>query len=270
LIIAGGSITNSPWFTWADHVEQILQPACVENLSFKGCGNKFIALSTINLILEKKPPVGSLVMPMFTMVDKFDQYVDADQARTLAHERHPPINIRAKYCEVGQSGFWSTGGHFPLAKQVYRENFFNLDWLTTDTILDIFCLQQVCVQHGLDFFPVFDSDIWNWTDDDYTKIALGESCPARNLLDGDLAKKFKSLVIEHTKTISLIEHARTNNLPIYSSINYLHPSSMVHWSWLQSHVLPVLAQQYQTHKINESYMNKIQNFTKEWDTQVYS
>ena len=270
LIIAGGSITNSPWFTWADHAQQFLQPTRTVNLAIKGCGNKFIALSLINHILQHRPPVGSLVMPMFTMIDKFDQYVDADQVKQLSNEKHPPITLESGYCKPSEAGFWSTGSHFPLAKQLYKENFYNLDWFATDTILNIFSLQQVCTQYGLDFFPVFDSDIWNWTEEDYNKIALGENCPTRNLLNGSLAQNFKSLISEYTANISLIEYARKNNLPIYNSLNKLHPASDVHWSWFQSHILPHFENKYVLHKISRSYINKIQKFTKEWNTLVYS
>lgn len=270
LIIAGGSITNSHWFTWADHAQQFLQPTRTVNLAIKGCGNKFIALSLINHILRHRPPAGSLVMPMFTMIDKFDQYVDSDRVKELFKEKHPPITLESKYCKSSESGFWSTGSHYPLTKQLYKENFYNLDWFATDTVLNIFSLQQVCTQYGLDFFPVFDSDIWNWTEEDYNKIVLGENCPRRDLLTANLTQNFKSLIEEYTKNISLIEYARKNNLPIYNSLNKLHPSSDVHWSWFQSQVLPHLEKKYILHKISQSYINKIQKFAKEWNTLVYS
>lgn len=36
LIISGASVTNNPWFTWANHAEEYLQPKTVTNLSIKG------------------------------------------------------------------------------------------------------------------------------------------------------------------------------------------------------------------------------------------
>ena len=83
-------------------------------------------------------------------------------------------------------------------------------------------------------------------------------------------ENFKSLIFEHTKNISLIEYARKNNLPIYNSLNKLHPSSDVHWSWFESHVLPHLENKYIVHKISKSYLSKIQQFTKEWNILDYS
>jgi hypothetical protein len=266
LIIAGASITNSPWFTWADHIQQILQPQHTVNLAIKGCGNKFITLSLIKHIVQQRPPSGSLIMPMFTMIDKFDQYVDADQAQELSGEKHPPITLEPNYCKSSQPGFWCTGSHFPLAKQFYEENFYNLDWFATDTILNIFSLQQVCKQYELDFFPVFDSDIWNWTEQDYNKIAIGEDCIRRNLLNGDLVKNFKSLLPDSIiNSVGLIEYARQNNMPVYNSLNKLHPPSDVHWSWLQSHILPNIENKYVLHPVSQSYADKIQRFTKEWN-----
>lgn len=267
LVIAGGSITKSPWFTWADHVQQLLQPSTTVNLSVKGSGNKFISLCLINYILHHHIPPGSLIMPMFTMVDKFDQYVDVNQAQELSKEKHPPITLESNYCKPFESGFWSTGCHFPLVKQVYKENFYNLDWFTTDTIFNIFALQQVCNQYNLDFFPVFDGDIWNWTDEDYDKIAVGQNLPGRNLLNGNLAQKFKSLLPESPipLTNSLLEYARKNNMPIYTPLHNVHPPSDVHWAWTQSHVLPCLENKYAIHKISESYVNKIEKFVQEWN-----
>ena len=117
---------------------------------------------------------------------------------------------------------------------------------------------------------MFDSDIWNWTEQDYNLIALGEDCDKRDFLNGNLTQNFKSLIFEHTKNISLIEYARKNNLPIYNSLNKLHPSSDVHWSWFESHVLPHLENKYIVHKISKSYLSKIQQFTKEWNILDYS
>lgn len=271
LVIAGGSITNSPWFTWADHVQQLLQPNQTVNLAIKGCGNKFIALSLINQIIQRSIPAGSLIMPMFTMIDKFDQFVNSDRAQGLSKEKHPPITLESTYCKLSESGFWSTGSHFPLAKQLYKENFYDLDWFATDTILNIFSLQQVCNQYNLDFFPVFDSDIWNWTEEDYNKIAQGENRPRRNILNGDLAQRFRSLLPESaTHFVSLIEYARQNSMPIFNSVNKLHPPSDVHWAWTQSHVLPCFENRYVLHKINRSYISKIEEFTQEWNTLNYS
>ena len=267
LIIAGGSITKGPWFTWADNVQQLLMPNTTVNLSEKGCGNKFIALCLINHIVNNPLPRNTLIMPMFTMVDKFDQYVDAKQAQELSKEKHSPITLESKYCKDSESGFWGTGCHFPLVKKIYKENFYNLDWFVTDTIFNIYLLKQVCDQYDLDFFPVYDSDIWSWTESDYNQIAQGQYCAKHDLLSGELARKFKSLLPESPIAYknSLLEFARQNHMRIYNSLHNLHPPSNVHWAWTQSHVLPCLESKYFIHKTSQSYIEKIEKFSQEWD-----
>lgn len=266
LIISGASVTASAWFTWADHAEALLQPNQVINLAVKGCGNKFIALSLINYVLSNDLPPNTLAMPMFTCVDKFDLYCDAVRVRELAQEKHPPINLSAEYCTAAESGFWSTGSHFPGIKSYYEQHYLDLDWMTTDTIFTLYALQKICQARGITLVCLFDGDIWQHTEKDYNEMVIGKPCQPRHLLDGMLANRFRQLVPEDTvETNSLFEYALDKGLPVYNPICKLHPPSDVHLSWFVQMVLPKI--KYCTYQLDPSYMVKIKKFTEEWHTQ---
>lgn len=268
LVISGASVTNSPWFTWADHAEAYLRPQQVTNLAIKGCGNKFIAMSLIDHLLNNKISPNTLVMCMFTCVDKLDLYLDAQGTESLRNEKHPPINLQARYCQPGQAGFWSTGSHFPGIKSFYQAHYFNLDWMVTDTIFCLYNLIKICESLRVNLICLFDGDIWQHTEHDYMKMVLGETCAHRNLLAGDLASKFFHLVPEiYCDTRSLFAYAMDKNLSLYNAICKLHPPSAVHLEWFRESVLPRI--EFQIHDPAQSYLEKVERFTQEWHDQNY-
>lgn len=268
LIISGASVTNSPWFTWANHAEEYLQPKTVTNLSIKGCGNKFVALSLINHLLNSEIRSNTLVMPMFTCVDKLDLYVGPAQAHKLCNEKHPPINLDAEYCKDKQPGFWSTGSHFPGIKELYEKHFLDLDWMTTDTIFTIYNLIKVCDSLKVGLICLFDGDIWNHTERDYNQMVMGGTCEPRRMLDGELAARYKNLLPDEIKQVdSLFEYALNKKLPIYNSICKLHPPSDVHLLWFNELILPKI--KFKIHALNQSYLSKVKKFSDEWHNQNF-
>lgn len=268
LILSGASVTSSPWFTWADHAEAYLRPQHVVNLAIKGCGNKFIAMSLINYLLNNKIPPNTLIMAMFTCIDKLDLYLDAQSTESLRNEKHPPINLRARYCASGEPGFWSTGSHFPGIKSFYEAHYFNLDWMVTDTIFTFYNLTKICESLQVHLICLFDGDIWQYTEHDYMKIVMGETCAGRNLLDGDLASKFSHLLPKsYYDTKSLFEYAIDKKLSMYNPTCKLHPPSDVHLEWFVQTVLPRI--EFLVHDLDQSYRNKVKQFTQEWHHQNY-
>ena len=97
LIISGASITNSPWFTWADIVTEVLQPRKVIDVSARGTGNYYIALSCINAILNTDANETVLCMPMFTNIDKFDMYIPRGGVEEFQKQKHPPLTLDGKF-----------------------------------------------------------------------------------------------------------------------------------------------------------------------------
>jgi hypothetical protein len=268
LIIAGASITNSPWFTWANHAEKYLNPKTTVNLSVKGCGNKFIALSVVNHLMNNPIQPDTLIMPMFTCVDKLDLYVDSMQVQVLKNQKHPPINLEAQYCKSYQNGFWSTGSHFPEIKSYYKEHYFNLDWMVIDTIWTLFALERFCQSKQAKLICLFDGDLWNYTEEDYNQIAMGGVSSPRDLLNGPLAKNFKNMLSDELlATNSLLEYAIRKNLDIYNPICKLHPPSDVHLKWFEELILPQI--DFHINRLDPSYLIKVDQLTKEWHAQNY-
>ena len=73
IIIGGASITDSPWFTWADFLTESTKLPVVD-LSSRGVGNEYIVASIVKNL--NKISKNSLVVVMLTNVDKFDWYVE--------------------------------------------------------------------------------------------------------------------------------------------------------------------------------------------------
>lgn len=265
LIISGASITASPWFTWADIVEQIIQPNHTINISARGTGNYYIALSCINTILKNNLS-NTLCMPMFTAIDKFNMYLDTEKTKQLIHEKHPPVTLNGQSARADEYSFWSTGSHWPLIKQGYRDNFFNTDIACTNTILMFFALDNLCKQRNIDLIPLFDMNIWNYTEQAINEhVVHGTPLVEMNLVDQPLTKTVKTSLDKHWfEFVSLIQFALNNNLPIYNSINKLHPPSYVHYKWVNYWINPMLSERFICHTLDKSFIKKIQVFSGQW------
>ena len=145
-------------------------------------------------------------------------------------------------------------------------SYFNIDWLVTDTILTIHNLVELCKTLKVELVCLFDGDIWNYTESDYNQIVLGYNISPKNFLQGELASKFQSLLpVELHQTKSLIEYARERNLPIYNPTCKLHPPSNVHLNWFRDTILPKI--KFQTYSLQQSYLDKVDSFSKEWNNQ---
>jgi hypothetical protein len=266
LIISGASITSSPWFTWADIICEILKPKRIINLSARGTGNYYISLSCINAILNSELPSSTLCIPMFTCVDKFDMYLDQADTEMFSKEKHKPINLTGQAAELDKFSFWSTGSHWPLVKEQYLNNFFNIDISCTNNMLMFYALEKLCKEQHVDLLPVFDMDIWSYTEQEMNDyLQSGTPLTTKNFTSQPLASNIKPLLSNQWfEFVSLIGFAMKNNLPIFNSINKLHPPSHVHLDWVQNCIYPLLSQQYHCHPIESSFIKKIELFSKKW------
>lgn len=265
LIISGASMTASPWFTWADIVYEILQPKKIINLSARGTGNYYIALSCINAILDSTSQ-NVLCMPMFTCIDKFDMYLGPEKTAEFAGEKHRPLDLLGQPAQARSFSFWSTGSHWPLVKQTYFDNFFDTDIACVNNMLMFHSLDKLCQDRGVDLFPVFDMDIWQYLERDINAyVTQAHPIQNRDLLRQPLSSNISAIMddkwIDFT---SLIQYAIENDLPVYNDINKLHPPSAVHWDWVRTCILPGLQQRFQCHDISPRFMQQLENFSKEW------
>lgn len=267
LIVGGASITNSPWFTWADVAIEMLDPVETIDVSAKGTGNYFIALSCINQIQKLDTNNKNiLVMPMFTNIDKFDMYLPQDHTIKFLNEKHVPITLEGKPARPGQYSFWSTGGHWPLVKGQYLENFYDPGITTVNTILLFYSLQKLCDQKSITLFPIFDSNIWCIQEMDLTAFVNGNSTELKrnNLLDSPVVNSVKSLLNKHWYVFeSLIDFAINNGYPYYNELHKLHPPSQVHVDWYKKNIEPKLP--FKQQQPSKSFLAKVQEFTELWN-----
>jgi len=267
LIIAGASITKSPWYTWADVAIEMLQPSTIIDVSAKGTGNYFITTSCINQIQQLNTKNKNvLVMPMFTNIDKFDMYLSSDETAHYAKEKHKPITLLGSESATDQYGFWCTGGHWPLIKQDYYDKFFNVEVTVLNTIMLFYSLQQACQHKQVSLVPLFDSDIWDVLELDINNFVTEKNnfLPKRRMLEYPVVKNFKSLLNNHWYEFeSLIGFAHCNNLPFYSNTFKTHPPSQVHYEWYDTHIKDRV--QFKHREPSQSFIKKINDFANLWN-----
>ena len=237
VIIGGSSITNSnPWPTWASWVMKRYASSNFVNTSVKGTGNEVIILKAIQ---EAKKYANPVVVVQLTNVDKWDWHVERpDLAEKISHERHPLTKLDT----AESSGFWSTGSHFPLWKQYYKENYFGLEYQMFHTLMLIHWFQLLCQSSQWDHYILFDSPILSVTEQQLNTGQLApDQCSGQQLTDNVLCQVLVDK-IDFSKIYcpGLIGYAKINNLDWYSANAKGHPGSLVHYLFAQDIVTPVL------------------------------
>jgi hypothetical protein len=264
LIISGASITNSPWFTWADIVTEILQPRKVIDVSARGTGNYYIALSCINAILNTNADETVLCMPMFTNIDKFDMYIAKGSVEEFQTQKHPPLTLDGKFATKNTYGFWCTGSHWPEVKQLYQQNFYNNNISAINNILIFYSLSQLCQQRNCGLVPLFDSAIWQLLEKDLNELVLGTPLEYKDFLASpEVAAVSKLLDQQWFDVVPLINYAIDHGLPFYNDVNKMHPPSEVHYQWVKKYVCHQLSN-YDQHQLSAGFMKKLQLFTSAW------
>ena len=256
IYVAGASITNGPLLGWADFLEFEAVDCKLINLGIKGQGNEAIVTSIIN----QQPESESLVICMLTAVDKFDWYVEGDKFHQLKKEKHPAVPVGT------DSGFWSTGSHWPLDKEIYYNKFYSQDYHVARSIQLIISLQAHARQFGYNLIIVFDSPIWSYTEKqliDY--LTAGTELQYNDLLSGPLARVWAPMLLDQYQNImdtSLIGYCIKNNLLWGNAQATNHPPSSSHYAWYQEYLKPKVRQHIQIDA--QDWTNKIKKQDVLW------
>lgn len=243
LCITGASISRCPWPTWVDFLIESLTPTNIINYSAKGAGNSYIIHSAIHAVENLSE--NSVLSIMLTNFDKYDMWVKDDVCKSLFNERHSPRWIDGSVAH--DFGFWCTGSHFPLIKQAYKENFFDINMSACTDLTQLLGLIKFCEDKKIKLIILFDSPIL-----DYTEEQLNQFCRQNIPLDKPLDIKQHAL----TKSIlsvldpyiidcnGLIGYCITNNLPWYNATYGAHPPSSSHWQYFDKIIIPKIHLMY--------------------------
>ena len=255
VVVLGGSITQSPWYTWKDYLE-ISSGVKIIDLSKRGIGNTYMAHS---LLYQSMDP-DSLIVVMLTSVDKFDWFVEDERFRSLQTEKHQPIKIDDR------CGFWCTGSWFPEEKAIYKNTFFSLDWMCSQTITNILLYKEIAKKKNcaIEFF--FDSPIWDYTEQDLIEMyRQKKNLPSRRMLELTLASQWSAMLDDAliaSQTNSTIGYCWQNDLPWANDHYGTHPPSSSHWKFYNDIVRPRLTKHLPLPQIDLD--NKISNMDQLW------
>jgi hypothetical protein len=260
ILVAGASITASPWLTWKDFLE-IESNLPVRNLSVKGIGNEFMVVSILKNSELITP--GTLVIVMLTNVDKFDWYVEGNTYCELTQQKHQPIPISKN------SGFWCTGSWFPETKSIFKDKFYSLDYFCSKTIQQILLLQTVCQEKNCTLQILFDSPVWNFTEQDINAIGANKLTikdAKQDLLKLPLTQIWASQINQDIKNArGLIGYCWDHNLDWYNSHYRGHPPSSSHWEYYSTVVKSALEPWIKFNDCKKIIEPKIKKFTEVWN-----
>jgi len=261
IIVSGASITDSPWFTWANFLglESGITPL---NLCCRGAGNEYIVSSIArhSALLD----ANTLVVVMLTSVDKFDWYVEGEQFIELQTEKHRPLAVSAS------SGFWSTGSWFPQKKQSYQELYYTDDYFCAKTIQQILLLQAMCKQTGAQLEILFDSPIWTHVERETNVIGMESLDPSEfrhDLLSLPLSQIWANFLDDNLKNIettSLIGLCWDQGLAWHNQHYRGHPPSGSHYHYYETVVRPRVQQYLPLNRIS-GIDKKIKKFDQLWN-----
>ena len=256
IYVAGASITNGPLLGWADFLEFEAIDNKLVNKGIKGQGNEAIVTS----IIDQQPESGSLVICMLTTVDKFDWYVEGDKFHQLKKEKHPAVPVGT------DSGFWSTGSHFPLDKEIYYNKFYSQDYYVSRSIQLIVLLQTHARQFGYNLIIVFDSPIWSYVEKQFNEyLTAGTELQSNDLLSGPLAQVWAPMLSDQYQDLedtSLIGYCMKNNLLWGHARSKNHPPSSSHYAWYKEYLTPLITQHIQLYP--RDWTNKIKKQDVLW------
>lgn len=265
LCITGASISRCPWFTWADYLTETLSPATVTNYSAKGAGNHYIIRSAIHGLQSKKKP--SLVAIMLTNFDKYDMWVSGTQCQILADEKHVPRWLDG--IQSTNRGFWCTGCHFPLIKEVYKKHFFDLEISAAQDLTSLLGLIKYCEDLHVPLIVMFDSPVLDYTEEQINVWVQKQIVPVErdfrsSIIVGPLVKSLEPYVVD---TQGLIGFCIENDLPWHNVTYGSHPPSLSHWIYFQKKIMPWMKKHNSNLELSDldpEYEVLIQKMTETW------
>lgn len=230
LIISGGSITHGGWPTWKDFVLRRYNINETKNLAQLGLGNEVI----INrAILEAKKAHNPVLMVMLTNVDKWDWYVENNElVRELNNEKH----TIAKLHKNDTGGYWSTGSHYPLYKELYKEKFYSSQYQLIHNINLILMLTNYTKVNKIPLLLLFDSPIFDCFEQDLNKNP--KTLPKRALHKHKTIKPLYELISDVDLDRNLIGFCVDNGIPWHHKKYKGHPGSAAHYMFAKKYIFP--------------------------------
>ena len=255
LIISGGSITHGGWNTWKDFVIGRYDIPTYTNLAKVGLGNE----SIINRAMIKASVVDDpIVIIMLTNIDKWDWYVnDPILLSQINNERHTISPIH----DGDSGGFWSTGSHFPLFKEYYKQNYYTHEYQLIQTINGIIMLQGFCDSRGIPLLILFDSPIFSCFEYELNDNPL--VLPTHNMLKYPTIKPYASLINGIDDFRGLIGFCEDSNIPWYHPKYKGHPGSKAHYEFAKSRIFEWTDRYYNV--INRDQTDVADKINKMWD-----
>lgn len=265
LCVSGASISRCPWATWVDFLKDALLPNSVIDHSCKGAGNHYIVRSAIHGLQSQSNRM--FLALMLTNFDKYDMWVRDEKCKTLQIEKHPPHWIDGT--RATQQGFWCTGSHFPLIKEVYHQNFFDLEISAAQDLTNLLGLIKFCEDKAVPFLIMFDSPVfanteyqindWCKKQSPLTDRGLTESVIVKPLIDA-----LAPYILDKQ---GLIGFCIDQGLPWYNSKYGPHPPSISHYLYFQEKILPWITDHYPNLKlkpIEKSWLLTAEKMTTRW------
>jgi hypothetical protein len=238
-IVGGSSTTNDQsWPTWATWTKKRYDLIEFNDVSVKGLGNEVILLKTLQVAKQSPDP---FLLVQLTSIDKWDWYVeDCELIKLLDNERHPAVRLNS----TDDSGFWSTGSHFPRWKEYYYNNYFGVKYFTYKTLLNIHWFQLVCQKNNWQYYILFDSPILSVTENQLNTGKLDKTeCLSTPLVENSLCQLiYDQIDWTNIYTPGIIGYACLNDLPWYTKRYKGHPGSLVHYKFFKDIIDPHLSQ----------------------------
>jgi len=265
LCISGASISRCPWITWVDCLIEALNPQTITNHSCKGAGNQYILSSAVDSL--QKSSDNKLLAVMFTNFDKYDMWVEGDLCEDLKGEKHPPAWIDGNPADL--KGFWCTGSHFPGVKEIYKNKFFNLELAATQNLSQMVGLTQLCQHQEIPCLIMFDSPIFDYTENQINQWAKQQVSPVSCHLDQSaMINPWLNVLQKYLiDTQGLIGYCMENNLPWYNKKYGTHPPSVSHYRYFIDRIMPWIQNTYpnlQISKPDSIFEAMVEKMTNNW------
>jgi hypothetical protein len=239
IIVSGAStIKDIAWPTWLTFTKNVygFTDTDIVDQSAYGLGNEAIILKAVNAAMKEQNP---FLIIQLTQIDKWDWYVEnLSLIDILDKEKHPiqKLNITDNF------GFWSTGSHFPLFKESFKEKYFGIHYFAFKTLLMLSWFQYMCRIHDWRHLILFDSPILSVTEE---QLNLGllhkEECFLTRLIDNPIcAVVNKSVDLQKIYLPGLMGFACINEVPWFSKRYKNHPGSYAHYIFFKNIIMPML------------------------------
>ena len=240
IVISGSSISDeNTWPNYVTWIQKIYGWSNMINVSRRGLGNKTIILNAVN---HARTLEGNIFLILqLTSIDKWDWYVESDdKVIVLKKEKHSIVHIDKQ----DPHGFWCTGSHFPLWKEIYLQNFYSNKYQAYDTLMSMQWFQMLCEKNKWKFFILFESPDFSVQESQLNKGLLSiTECFETKLIQNKLCETIQ-IDLSEIYLPGLTGFACINGLPWFSKTYKSHPGSLVHFEFTKKIILPKLDQTF--------------------------